>query len=183
MSQNLCVFPDKADSKVKVQFSMDALQAAIRSPMFFDRSNQNLELVGTYTGIDTAWSVAATADYSALVTIKTFKERQSGRFIMAVTDIRLVQMRINELAIETVDCFKQNRPDRVIVERSGAWQSLAVAIQVEMNNRQLFPIPDIYWKPTAFGQNLGGSKNKTIRIKGLEAPLATGQLLFGRTRC
>jgi hypothetical protein len=178
MSQNLCVFPENKDSKIKVQFTLDALQAAVRSPMYFDRSNQNLELVGTYTGFDTAWSVAATADYSALVTIKVFKERSgNGRFIMGVTDIRLVQMRINELAIEAVDCFKANKPDRVLAERSGAWQSLAVAIQNEMHNRQLFPIPDIYWKQTAFGSSTG-SKNKTIRIKGLEAPLATGQLLF-----
>ncbi|MCU1241756.1 MAG: hypothetical protein JWO71_2482 [Candidatus Acidoferrum typicum] len=177
LSQNLCIFPDDADSsKLKVHFDLDVLHGAVRSYAFFDQRNPALQLVGTYTGLDSAWSTERYADFSALITCKIFKEIKSGRFIIGVTDIRLFQLRIQELAQEVIRCFRDNRPDRVVAERSGSWQSLAQAINIEARERQLFPAPNIYWKHVSSGA--GDKKSKAARIKSLEAPLATGQLVF-----
>jgi hypothetical protein len=174
-SQNLCEIPDDEDAGAKIHFDIDQLHAAVRSPSYFDQSNPALELIGTYSSLDAGWSVLRFADYSAQIVCRVFRDRRSGKFILGVVDIKMEQLRIQELAQSVCGTFKIH-PDikECVVEKSGSWQSLAMAITNEARETRQFPAPVIYWK------TIGtiGQKNKMGRIRALEAPLATGQLLF-----
>ena len=174
LSQNLCRFPDDADGKLVINFDLDTLNRAVRPYNFFQDPMQ-YQLLGTYGGIDTAWSLSKFADYSAMICGKIYANARTGKHILAVTDVRLAQLRIPELAHEIIRFIEANRPTNVVIERSGAWASLAQAISKEAMTREM-PLPSIYWRPTNLGTQ--NQKAKMSRIKALETPLAAGELVF-----
>jgi hypothetical protein len=174
-SQNLCIFPDDENSGIKIHFDIDQLHDAVRSPSFFDQSNMALELIGVYGALDCAWSISKFADYSSQTVARLYRHRHIGKFLMGITEIKLEQLRIAELAKSVCQTFRDNpQMKEMVCEKSGSWQSLAQAIVNEARTTQMFPPPTISWR------SIGtvGQKSKMARIHAMEAPLASGQLLF-----
>jgi hypothetical protein len=165
--QNLCEFVSD-DDQIKVTFTREQLYAAVRS---VPPDGQRILRV---TSVDSAFSVARTADFSCLVTADIYEQQSTRR--MFVHDVKLERMKTSELGVLVAETLNRLKPDRVLVERTGDWVSLQDAIRNAAIIRG-YALPDIFWKPVS---SVAGASIpvKTARAKGMEPLVADGRLLF-----
>jgi hypothetical protein len=160
------------DDQIKVTFTMEQLQAAVRhSPP----EGQRLMRV---CSLDSAFSVAKTADFSCLITADLMRQKDKGteRDLIFVHDVKLERMKTSELGVLVAETLNTLKPDRVIAERTGDWVSLQDAIRRAAMLRGIV-LPEIFWKPVS---NIAGASVsvKAARAKGMEPLIADGRLLF-----
>lgn len=168
--QNLCEFvPD--DDQIKVTFTKEGMYAAVRTPGTFP---QEAKKVLRVTSIDTAFSVARTADFSCIVTADRYQ--QKDKEFLFVHDVKLERMKTSELGVLIAETLNRLTPDQVVIERVGDWESLANEIHRAANIRG-YILPNIFWKPVS---NIGGAALSVLaaRAKGMEPLIADGRLLF-----
>jgi hypothetical protein len=159
--QNLCEFLPLEDASLKINFSEDALMAAVR-PM---------PPGGTiYVSCDTASSDSKYADLSALVAIKVYGNAQ-GQPSMHVVKVVADRFRSSELAMQIVMLTREVRPATVLIEKIASWDLLQGAIDHESHRQGT--ACHVFWKPIT---NTKGAKFE--RIKALETLLAQGRLTF-----
>ena len=168
--QNLCEFvPD--DDQVKVTFTMEALQAAVRLQSSLPPDAKRVLRI---CSLDSAFSVSRTADFSCIVTADQMvrKEKQ----FLFVHDVKLERLKISELGILVAETLNRLKPDKVIAERTGDWVSLQTEIKRAAMIRG-YVLPDIFWKSVS---NVTGAALpvKAARAKGMEPLIADGRLLF-----
>jgi hypothetical protein len=161
------------DDQLKVTFPMDQLQAAVR------HSPPEGQRVLRVCSLDSAFSVAKTADFSCLITADLIRQKdQKGqeRDVIFVHDVKLERMKTSELGVLVAETLNTLKPDRVIAERTGDWMSLQDAIRRAAMLRGIV-LPEVFWKPVS---NVAGASMsaKAARAKGMEPLVADGRLLF-----
>src|ERR1700722_4128330 len=166
--QYLCTWVPHIEDELTITFSEADLRLHTKPLSFYD-SCQTIENVLV---VDPSFTTGRWADPSAIVNIRI--ARQEMKPIAIVTDCLLERLKVSDLAGRIVDSIMRNRPNRIIIERAGNWESLADSIQKTARLRHSL-LPYIYWKPTTGG---GGIQNKAKRIKGLEPYLENGSLWF-----
>jgi hypothetical protein len=168
--QNLCEFvPD--DDQIKVTFTREQLYAAVRTPGTFPPDAKKVLRV---TSIDTAFSVARTADFSCIITADQYQQKEKE--FLFVHDVKLERMKTSELGVCIAETLNRLMPDQVVIERTGDWESLANEIHRAANIRG-YVLPSIFWKPTS---NIAGATLSVLaaRAKGMEPLIADGRVLF-----
>jgi hypothetical protein len=172
-SQYLVSWADLGESVLKCTFTDEMLRAATHPLQYY--SEQRLPLVDTILSIDTAWSTAATACLSAFAIVKFYKKAEG--MIAVVEHMSMNHFRISELGIEAAQLIHNYNPTKVLLERTGPWESVVSEIKKGCIQRS-YVIPDhFYAKPT----NLGNTpQQKLLRIKVLETMLVPeeGTLFF-----
>jgi hypothetical protein len=172
-SQYLVSWAELGESVLKCTFTDEMLRAATHPLLYY--SEQRLHLIDTILAIDTAWSTAATACLSAFAIVKFYQKGEG--MIALVEHMSMNHFRISELGIEAAQLIHHYNPTKVLLERTGPWESVVSEIKKACILRS-YVIPDhFYAKPT----NLGNTpQQKLLRIKVLETMLAPeeGTLFF-----
>jgi hypothetical protein len=170
-SQYLVSWADLAEDSLRCSFVEEELKARTKPLAFFEP----IALIDTYMSVDTAWSISKFADMSCIVLTKVIKH--DNKTVGLVTDVDMARYKIPELAAHIVEAIHHGNPTKVVIEKSGSWQSLADEIRKAAMIRG-YLLPHIYWKPT----NLGGTsaKAKVQRVKRLEVPIADRTLFFAQ---
>jgi hypothetical protein len=172
-SQYLVSWTELGESVLKCTFTDEMLRAATHPLLYY--TEQSLPLIDTILAIDTAWSTAATACLSAFAIVKFY---QKGNGMIAVVEhMSMNHFRISELGIEAAELIHRYSPTKVLLEKTGPWESVVSEIKKACILRS-YVIPDhFYAKPT----NLGSTpQQKLLRIKVLETMLnpEDGTLFF-----
>jgi hypothetical protein len=172
-SQYLVSWAELGESVLKCTFTDEMLRGATHPLLYY--TEQRLPLIDTILAIDTAWSTAATACLSAFAIVKFY---QKGDGMIAVVEhMSMNHFRISELGVEAAQLIHNYNPSKVLLERTGPWESVVSEIKKACILRS-YVLPDhFYAKPT----NLGNTpQQKLLRIKVLETMLAPeeGTLFF-----
>ena len=166
--QSLCMWVPDEEEGLRVHFDEDLLKAHVRPVGYFNPLPRILRVLA----VDVAFSVSRYADFSAITTLDFLKDTSTDRNIVVVQDLVMDRFRPSDLGLQVVLAIQKHRPDRVLIERVGAWESLQSEIQKHAAVRSV-ALPFIYWKPTTIGgTNL---KSKAARIKAIEPLLARDQ--------
>ncbi len=168
-SQYLVSWASLGEESLRCTFTEQDLKARTRPLAYFEP----MAVIDTVLSADLAWSVARTADMSAIVITKHIK--REDKTIGVVTNCDMGRYKIPELAVRIVEAIHNENPTKIVIEKSGSWQSLADEINKAAFLRG-YMLPAIYWKPT----NLGGTsaKTKAMRVKVLEPAIADSTLWF-----
>jgi hypothetical protein len=166
--QYLCSWVPDADDELKILFTEADLQLRTKPASYFD-GWPTTEII---LYVDPSFSTSAVADYSCLATIRM--AHHDGKPVGIVTNCLLERLRISELSVKIIETISRQHPNRVIIERAGAWESLFDAIKKGAFLRNM-SLPYIFWKTTTQGNVINA---KAKRIKSLEPKLADGELWF-----
>jgi len=168
-SQNLCSWDQLGEEEFRCTFTEADLKARTRPLAYFEP----MAVIDIVLSADLAWSVSKHADLSAIVITKIIK--RDNKTIGVVTNCDMGRYKIPELAVRIVEAIHNENPTKIVIEKSGSWQSLADEMKKAAFLRG-YMLPAIYWKPT----NLGGTsaKTKAMRVKVLESPIADATLWF-----
>jgi hypothetical protein len=166
--QYLCSWVPDADAELKILFTEDDLQLHTKPASFFDTWPTTEKILS----VDPAFGTSAIADFSAICSIRF--ARMEGNPVGIVTDCLLERLRISELSTKIIEAIVRWNPNRVVIERTGAWESLAEAIKKGAFLRGV-SLPYIFWKTTTQGNVIHA---KAKRIKSLEPRLANNELFF-----
>jgi hypothetical protein len=166
--QYLCTWVPDADEELKILFTEQDLLLHTKPASFFE-SWPTTEII---LAIDPSFTTSNVADFSCLATIRM--ARRNGKPVGIVTDCLLERLRLSELSTKILETIVKNNPTRIIIERTGAWESLADAIRKGAFLRNM-TLPHIYWKPTSAGNAIN---LKAKRIKALEPKLSNDELFF-----
>jgi len=172
LSQNLCMYVESEDSKLKVQFEESVLRSHVRLPNAFDQPKY--QLIETICAVDVAYSVSRYADFSAICVGKTYLNNETHRYFMVVAHMVMERLRPSELAGKIVDVRSTFSPSKVVIEKSGSWQNLSQEIDKVCLKRGLPKPYNIIWRATV-GLNV---KSKVARVKALETLLNADQLFL-----
>jgi hypothetical protein len=166
--QYLCSWVPDIEDELTITFLESDLRLHTK-PLSYFASFQTIENILV---VDPSFTTGRWADPSAIVNIRM--ARQGLKPVAIVTDCLLERLKVSDLAGRIVDSVMRNRPNRMLIERAGNWESLADAIQKTARLRHVL-LPYIYWKPTTGG---GVIQNKARRIKGLEPHVENSELWF-----
>jgi hypothetical protein len=168
-SQNLCIFPRDEEADQRCTFDEIRLKEHIKPTSFFLASPvQKIVLA-----VDTAFSVAHTADYSCITAIKILKHEEKD--VAVVWDVDLGRWPISDIALHIVLAIQKHRPSDVVIEKDRSWMTLQREIMKQAAIRGVL-LPHIYWKEPSAGAYSPLQKAK--RVKALEPLLANDQLWF-----
>jgi len=168
-SQNLCIFPRDEDADIRCTFDETKLREHVKPMSFF--SSDPISKV--CLSIDTAFSTAASADFSCIACIKIVKHEDQDAAV--VWDVDLGRWPYSELAVHIVQSIERNRPTEVVIEKQGPWETLQREIMKQALYRNVV-LPHIYFKNTTGGGT--APRAKSTRVKALEPLLADDQLWF-----
>lgn len=182
-SQNLCIFPKDGD-EATITFTEEQVRSQRRPSTMFDGMPRGLRCLA----VDAAQSVSRYADFSALVVADVVPSEfakapqpsdwrnPQGPVMDAlwVIDIKLERLKTSQLAVKIVEVATRWRVDRIVIEKSNDWESLADFIRRECVLREV-GLPTIYWKePT----RSIGVMAKAARIKRWLEPLVANRRIF-----
>ncbi len=123
--------------------------------------------------VDTAYSVAVTADLSAIVVAKIFIYQ--GKSVAYIVDVVANRWRYDELGLKIVETFSRHGVQRAMIERGGPWMELQANMQRQAGARGIV-LPHIVFKQsTATGTSV---PRKVIRLKGAQSAMENDQLYF-----
>jgi hypothetical protein len=159
--QSLCSWVPDEDELLRVNFDETVIRQFTKHRSFF----QNLPFVSSVLALDQSYSISKYADLSCLLYGEV--RRLGDKNIFVVCDVVMDRFKMSELGLQVVLMIQRNSPQRVIIERTGAWESLGSEINRNALERYV-AIPHIYWKSTTGG---GTVTNKFARIKGSLEPL------------
>lgn len=168
--QSLVEWTPDAEEGFRVQFGTEELRARTRLASFFDTPIRQV-----FMGLDRAFSLARTADFSALVVMH--RQPVQGRMAMVVADCKMERWRESDIVKNAVDMmerqYRLGQPvSAFFSEQDRNWETLANAIRQECLRREI-PVPYFRWKPIQPTENA-----KARRIKAMELPLSDGRLWF-----
>jgi hypothetical protein len=146
------------EDELTITFSEADLRLRTKPLSFFD----TCQTIENIVVVDPSFTTGRYADPSAIVAMRMARREQKP--IAIVTDCVLERLKISDLAGKIVESAMRNRPNRILVERAGNWESLADAIRKAALLRN-FLMPYIYYKPTTGG---GVINAKAKRIKALQ---------------
>ena len=168
-SQNLCIFPRDVDADIRCTFDEVRLKEHVKPISFFITS----PVSKTVLAVDTAFSVAHTADFSCLTTIKILKHE--GKDATVVWDVDMNRWPYSDLALHIVLAIQKHLPTDCVIEKDRTWMTLQREIMRQAAIRGVI-LPHIYWREPAAGGSSPLQKSK--RVKALEPLLANDQLWF-----
>jgi hypothetical protein len=148
------------------------LKAQTKPRDFFEPAITH-QIIDTILAVDTAWSTAKTADFSAIATIKVCQF--NGKPAAIVTGCPFGRWKLSELAIRVVEACHETQPTKTVIERSGSWEALRDEISKQALLRG-YILPPIYWRNC--GGGAGFKVQKALKIKELERMIADGTLWF-----
>jgi hypothetical protein len=168
-SQNLIIFPRDEDADIRCTFDEVRLKEHCQPIGFFLTS----PVQKTVLAVDTAFSVAHTADFSCLTTIRILKHEEKDTAV--AWDVDLGRWPYSDLALHIVLAIQKHLPSDVVIEKDRTWVTLQREIIKQALIRGVL-LPHIYWKEPAAGGTSPLQKAK--RVKALEPLLANDQLWF-----
>lgn len=169
LSQNLVMYVESEESKIKIHFEEHILRDHVRQPNNFDQPKYRL--METILAVDVAYGLSRYADFSALCIGKIYQDTTNNRYLLVIADMIMDRLRPSELAEKFVTIREKHNPGKCVIEKQGSWQNLETEIHKACQRRGI-PRPfNIFWKPTT-GQSV---KNKVGRVKGIETLLNNDQ--------
>ncbi len=167
-TQYMCEFPPEEDEGLVVKFTEDEIRARIRPAGFFDVTPATVVM-----SLDRAFSVAKTADYSAICVGKIFQREH--RTVCGILDVKLDRWKEATLVEQCVQTIQQYSPVALVVEQDKGYENLVETIRKNLLYRGI-PVPRIITKPIPAGGRNANAKARRIGI--LQLPLADGRLYF-----
>jgi hypothetical protein len=166
--QYLCSWVPDVEEELTITFSETDLRSHTKPSGFF----QTGQVIENIVVVDPGFGASRYADPSAIIAVRMMRMEQKP--IAVVTDCVLERLKLSDLGAKIVESIMRNRPNRVLIERSGNWESLADAVREAARVRHVM-LPYIYYKPTTGG---GVINAKAKRIKGVQPRLENGELWF-----
>ena len=139
LSQNFCIFPQDADSDIKVQFDEQELRSRFAAASFFDGV-----VIRTVMALDRAYSVQRYADYSCIVTGKITEVRSTTA--MVIPEVILDRLRESELAVAIVKAIEKHNPTIFVAEKDRGFQELWDKVKEQARLRSII-LPYAHWVP------------------------------------
>lgn len=166
--QSLVSWVPDDESEITVTFSEAVLRSRLRPRSFFDAT----ALPGTpiYLALDRAWSVAATADYSALSVVRIQQVIEEKReTAMVVLDMMFGRWKESELILNICKAIENHTPSAWVLERDKGHEELVLGVRKMCSLKNLV-------MPHVILRNVSNeARAKAIKIKQLEAPLVDGR--------
>jgi hypothetical protein len=169
LSQNLCIFPKPVDSEIRCTFIESDLRAATRPVGAFEKTVFSRNVAA----LDRAFSVAKTADYSALCIGRTLV--RNLRPILAVLNVVMDRVTESGLVDMCVNAIIKYSIEYFVLEKDKGFEALVSSIQRQL---MLRGVPAPQFRSVGIP---GGARNrqaKARRVKTLELPLTDGRLWF-----
>jgi hypothetical protein len=173
--QSLVSWVPDDESEITVTFSEAALRSRLRPRSFFDAT----ALPGTpvYMALDRAWSVAATADFSAISIVRVqpvVEEKRVGNApsSLVVLDVVFGRYKESELITHICHVIERHSPSAWVLEKDRGHEELVLSV------RKLCSLKNLVMPYVLLREIRNEPKAKAIKIKQLEAPLVDGRLWF-----
>src|SRR6266566_884659 len=163
--------PDN-ESEITVTFSEETLRRRLRPRSFFDVSS--LGAPG-YLSLDSAWSTARTADYSALSAVRIQSveyEKEHFQQALVVLDVLFDRWKESQLIEAVCRAIEKYHPAAWVLERDKGHEELILGVRKLCNQKGL-PMPFVMLRDVK-----NTRQAKATKIKVLEAPLVDGRLFF-----
>ena len=174
--QSLVSWVPDDESQITVTFSESLLRSRLRPRSFFDQTC--LPGTPTYLAIDRAFSVARTADYSALAVVRVQpviydQEEKRSTNALVVLDHQLLRAKESELIVAICKMIEKHSDlSAIVIEKDRHHEELILGVR-KMCQQKSLTIPYIYLKDIK-----NTPQSKAIRAKQLEAPLEDYRLWF-----
>ena len=167
--QSLVSWVPDDESEVTVTFSEAVLRSRLRHRGFFDATC----LPGTpvYLSLDRSWSVARTADYSALCVtrVQQVVEDQRSTTAMILMDMVLGRWKESQLILEVCKVIERHNVSAWVLEKDKGHEELVLGV------RKMCQIKNLVMPHVALRTISNEARAKAIKIKQLEAPLVDGR--------
>jgi len=157
------------ESEVTVTFSEAVLRSRLHHRGFFDATALGAPV---HMAIDVAWSIARTADFSAISVVRVQPIIETKQNAMVVLDVVYGRWKESEKIAAICRVIETHKISSWVLEKDRGHEELVLGVRKLCNQKGL-PMPyvllrDIKNEPRA----------KALKVKILEAPLVDSRLLF-----
>jgi hypothetical protein len=167
--QSLVSWVPDDESEVTVTFSEAVLRSRLHHRGFFDATALGAPV---YMAIDVAWSIARTADFSAISVVRVQPIIETKQNAMVVLDVVYGRWKESEKITNICRVIETHKISSWVLERDRGHEELVLGVRKLCLQKGL-PMPyvllrDIKNEPRAKG----------LKVKILEAPLVDSRLMF-----
>jgi len=122
--------------------------------------------------IDVAWSIAKTADYSAISIVRVQPVVETKQNAMVVLDVVYGRWKESEKILNICRVIEQHKPSSWVLERDRGHEELVLGVR-KMCAQKGLPMPYVLLRDVK-----NEPRAKALKVKILEAPLVDSRLMF-----